>query len=76
LQGYGFILSAKQDRVGQFIDEIHDDSPADAAPLVQVLVALSARIFLISQISCLLPHQLNTLGLLELDLEKKMIETY
>jgi C-terminal processing protease CtpA/Prc len=33
LQGYGFILSAKQDRVGQFIDKIHDDCPADAASL-------------------------------------------
>jgi hypothetical protein len=34
------------------------------------------RIFLISQISSLLPNQLNTLGLLELHLEKKMIEKY
>ena len=32
-QGYGFSLRAKQDHVGQFIDKIHDDSPADAAGL-------------------------------------------
>ena len=32
-QGYGFILRAEQDRVGQCIDEILDDSPADAASL-------------------------------------------
>jgi len=32
-QGYGFSLRAKQDRDGQFIDKIHDDSPADAASL-------------------------------------------
>jgi hypothetical protein len=43
-------------------------------PPVQVVVALSARIFLISQISCLLPHHLNSLGWLELHVEKKMIE--
>jgi hypothetical protein len=39
-------------------------------PPVQVVVALSARIFLISQISCLLPHHLNSLGWLELHVEK------
>ena len=32
-QGYGFNLHAERDRVGQFIGEINDDSPADAASL-------------------------------------------
>jgi predicted metalloprotease with PDZ domain len=32
-QGYGFNLHAERDSVGQFIGEIHDDSPADAASL-------------------------------------------
>ena len=32
-QGYGFNLHAERDRVGQFIGQIDDDSPADAASL-------------------------------------------